>query len=129
MGHCDVVLHHQHYLRRGLRFQLQSATNALGDLDAARYVPTALAFADVVQKEREIKQCDVFDFVKDSAQMRTTTVLAVIQFVERLDNFERVLIDCVMVVKIMLDQQADPSELRQIAPQESNLMHHAQNMR
>ena len=60
--------------------------------------------------------------------MLAPTVLAVIQFVERLDHFQSVLVNCVVVIEIVLDQKADAAKFGQIASKESHLVHQSQHV-
>ncbi len=60
--------------------------------------------------------------------MRTLFVLAGIQLVKRFDSFERVLIHGVVMIEVVLDEQADASKLRHKTGKEADLMQQSQHI-
>ena len=105
---------------------MQTAADALGDPRAARDVAAAAPLADVVEEDGEVEERGVFRLVESRAKVCALSVSCVVEFVERLDGFQRVLVNRVVVVEVVLYEQADAGELRQVATVESDLVHHPQ---
>src|SRR5512132_755352 len=60
--------------------------------------------------------------------MCTLLVLAGMQFVKRFQRFERVLIHGVVMIEIVLDEQADAAKLRHKTGEKADLVHQSQHV-
>ena|SRR5205085_2878655 len=114
-------------LRGALVIEPQPFTDALGDARAFLHVTAAVPFADVVQQQAEIKRRRIINLVEDLDQSQQSRVVFVTQAVERFDGLQRVLVNRVLVIKVVLDEKGDAGEFGQQFSKKSGLVHHPQH--
>src|SRR6266850_1644904 len=84
--------------------------------------------SNVMQEQRQIKQARILNLIEDGAQMRALLVLTGIQLVERFDRFEGMLVYGVVMIEIVLDEQANASKLGNKTREETRFVHQSQHV-
>jgi hypothetical protein len=128
MGHGDVVFDQEHDRLHSFFIQSQTAASFFGKFGPAADMAAPLTFADVVQEQGQIKQRRIVYLLKDSVEMRATFVFADVQFVNRFDGSQRVLVNRKMVVVIMLNQETDTADFRDQTREQSDVVHRAKDI-
>ena len=108
-------------------FEAQPCADALRDARPSPDVTLAPALADVVEQEREIERAGLRDLVQDLAQAAEGAVGARPRhLVEGVDGGQRVLVDGMAMVEVVLGEEPDPRELGQQPAQQARLVHAAE---
>src|SRR5262245_17551094 len=126
MSHRYVQFHHQDYLCRLSLIQSEAAADPFSYPCSPRYVSSTASLADVVQHNRKIEKRWLVDFRKHISQVGMLLVICCMQTIERFNRFQGVFINCVVMVKVMLDEQTHLTEFRHKATKKSDVVHQPQ---
>ncbi len=127
-GQLVVRVHQQDEHAPPLRGKLQAAGDLLGQHCAGVLVVAGVGrLAGVVQQQGEIKHGGVFQLLEKRAVAAEAFLFGEEDAVEFLDADEGVFVGGVTVIKLVLHQAGERAELRNIASEEAEIVHFAQD--
>ena len=123
MRHRQVVRHQELDQRALVGLELDARDELSDQRNPLRDVAVPPGLADIVQQHTEHQELGLLDLAQDLRGAFRLRGLAGRERLEVLDGQERVLIDRELVVDVVLDEARQRAELRQVPPEQADLVH------
>jgi hypothetical protein len=91
---------------------VQALANGPGQTRTLRHVSVASAFSNVVQQYCQIKERRIPDLCEDGTQSGAMSIFTGVQRIQRLSRTQNVFVDGVMMIEVMLHQEANTPKFR-----------------